>query len=143
MIGRLRRFLARVAVALPSHRSRGGPAQSPVRGGDDFELVARNSVFTLAPAGYGRWTYRFVQAIRGGSLPVLLSNDYVKPFGDRIPYDDFSLTIPEGDLDQIDSILRSIDEDRIREYQEALARHQHDFTEAFFRNLTSELEARL
>lgn len=48
----------------------------------------------------------------------------------------------EGDLDQIDSILRSIGEDRIRKYQEALARH--DFTEeAFFRNLTGELEARL
>ena len=114
------------------------------RGGDDFELVARNSVFTLAPAGYGRWTYRFFQAIRWGSIPVLLSDDYVKPFADRIPYDDFSLTVPEGDLDQIDSILRSIGEDRIREYQEALARHQQDFTEeAFFRNLTSELEARL
>ena len=44
---------------------------------NDYELVSRNSVFTLAPAGYGRWTYRFFQTIQWSSIPVLISDDVI------------------------------------------------------------------
>jgi hypothetical protein len=110
---------------------------------DDFELVSRNSVFTLAPAGYGRWSYRFFQAIQWGSIPVLLSDGYVKPFADSIPYDEFSITIAERDIEDLDSILRSFSEADVERYQRSLAQHQGSFTErAFFTHLTRALEAK-
>jgi Exostosin family len=108
---------------------------------DEYELVSRNSLFTLAPAGYGRWTYRFFQAIAWGSIPVLISDDYMKPFAETIPYDSFSLTIPESDLDSLDSILRGIGRAEIRHYQRSLGRYQGEFTKrSFFTHLTRRLE---
>ena len=107
---------------------------------DDYELVSRNSIFTLAPAGYGRWTYRFFQAIQWGSIPVILSDDYVKPFEDTIPYDDFCITIPEIDIRNLDTILRSFSPQDVHRLQNALEKNQHHFTHTeFFRKLCNRL----
>ncbi len=109
---------------------------------DDFELLARNSAFTLAPAGYGKWTYRFFQAIQWGSIPVLFSDDYIKPFINRIPYDSFSITLPEKEISNVDKILRTISPHEIKQYQENLKANQPKFSrQAFFDMLVSELES--
>lgn len=107
---------------------------------DDYELVSRNSIFTLAPAGYGRWTYRFFQSIQWGSIPVLLSDDYIKPFSDTIAYDEFCITLPEKDVRNLDTILRSFSYQEIQKMQNALEKNQHQFTHAeFFRKLCNQL----
>lgn len=111
---------------------------------DDYEMIARNSIFSLAPAGYGRWTYRFFQSIFWGSIPVLLSDDYIKPFADYIPYDDFTITIAENQVEHIDSFLRSISPRQINEYQVNLKKHQHLFTpEGLKRLINLELESKV
>lgn len=103
---------------------------------NDYELVSRNSIFTLAPAGYGRWTYRFFQAIQWGSIPVLISDDYVKPFEDTIPYDDFCITLPEKEVQNLDSTIRSFSHQEIQRLQNALEKNQHHFTYTeFFRKV--------
>lgn len=108
---------------------------------NNFELISRNSIFTLAPAGYGRWTYRFFQAIQWGSIPVLLSDDYIKPFDDSIPYDDFCITVSEVDIGRIDDILRSYSTDAIKNLQNSLYCNLHHFTqEAFFTKLCTRLK---
>lgn len=108
---------------------------------DDYELVARNSIFTLAPAAYGKWTYRFFHAIQWGSIPVLFSDDYIKPFSDSIPYDSFSLTLPEKDILNVDKILRSISLKKVKRYQANLKINQAKFTKrAFFEELVRALE---
>ena len=107
---------------------------------DDFELLARNSTFTLAPAGYGKWTYRFFHAIQWGSIPVLFSDDYIKPFSNSIPYDSFSITLPEKNILNVDKILRTISSREIEQYQENLKANQSKFTRyAFFEMLVREL----
>jgi hypothetical protein len=110
---------------------------------NDYELISRNSIFSLAPAGYGRWTYRFFQAIQWGSIPVLLSDDYVKPFEDTIPYNDFCITIPEMEIQNLDSLLRSFSLQEILRLQNALERNQHHFIHAeFFHKLCNQLNHR-
>lgn len=107
---------------------------------NDQELIARNSVFTLCPAGYGRWTYRFFQAIEWGSIPILLSDDYIKPFSDVIPYDDFSITLPERAIGGIDEVIRAIDPLEIKAKQIALMNNQHNFSQkAFFKLLEAKM----
>jgi len=109
---------------------------------DDYELVARNSIFTLVPAGYGKWTYRFFHAIQWGSIPVLFSDGYIKPFNKSIPYDLFSITLPEKDILKVDKILREIPSREIEQYQENLRINQSKFTRrSFFEMLVLELEA--
>ena len=110
---------------------------------DDYELVSRNSVFTLCPAGHGRWTYRFFQAIQWGSIPVLLSDDYIKPFNNEIPYDDFCITVKEQGFGLLDETLRGLPEGRVAEYQAQLRINQRRFTpQMFFRYLDAGLKAR-
>jgi hypothetical protein len=109
---------------------------------NEYELISRNSVFTLAPAGFGRWTYRFFQAIQWGSIPVLLSDDYIKPFEDSIPYDQFCITLDEKNISEIDAILRSYTENEIKTLQTSLKENQCHFTyNAFFRNLCNKLNS--
>ncbi len=108
---------------------------------DDYELVARNSIFALAPADCGKWTYKFFHAIQWGSIPVLFSDDYIKPFSDSIPYDSFSLTLPEKDILDVDRILRNIPLEEIKRYQANLKANQARFTKrSFLEELVRALE---
>lgn len=109
---------------------------------NDYELVARNSIFTLCPAGYGKWTYRFFQAIQWGSIPVLISDTYIKPFSQFIHYDDFCLTIKESEIAHVDQIIRKLSTKRIKRMQDNLRNAQTHFTlPSFFRYLQKSLIA--
>lgn len=90
--------------------------------------LPERSVFTLCPAGWARWTFRLFEAILGGSIPVILSDYYVKPFSERVPWDLFSITVPEADLGRIDTILARLAPARVWAMQEHLGRNQHHFT---------------
>ena len=110
---------------------------------NDYELVARNSIFTLCPAGYGSWTYRFFQSINWGSIPVLFSDGYIKPFKNFIDYDSFTITLPEKDILSVDKILRKISEKDIEKLQFNLRENLKYFTKKyFFKMLTKNLEER-
>jgi hypothetical protein len=95
---------------------------------NDYELISRNSTFTLCPAGYGRWTYRFFQSVLWGSIPVLLSDDYIKPFSEYIPYDDFAITLKENKIKKLDITIRSIDQEKISQLQANIKKYQSLFT---------------
>jgi len=108
---------------------------------NDYELVARNSIFTLCPAGYGSWTYRFFQSIIWGSIPVLFSDNYIKPFKNFIDYDSFTITLPEKDILNVDKILRRISEKDIEKLQFNLRENLKYFSKKiFFKMLTESLE---
>jgi hypothetical protein len=114
----------------------------PLRGSDAGML--RRSVFTLCPAGFGRWSFRFVQAAMFGSIPVLLSDGYVKPMARYIDWDRCCLTLPESDVAKVPALLRAMPRDEISRYQNKLrntaakltARAMHDM-------LAKELSGRL
>ena len=110
---------------------------------NDYELVARNSIFTLCPAGYGKWTYRFFQSIIWGSIPILFSDGYIKPFKNFIDYDSFTITLPEKDILSVDKIVRKISEKDIEKLQLNLRKNLKYFTKKnFFIMLTKSLEER-
>ena len=94
------------------------------------EVMAR-SVFTLCPAGYGRWTFRLPEALQCGSIPVLLSDGYVLPFGDEIDWSRYVIAIPERDLDRVPDLLGEIPIRRILEMQNEIRRNRPLFEKAF------------
>lgn len=65
-----------------------------------FDLIL-NSDFTLCPAGYGRWSYRFYQSLKLGSIPVLISDGYQLP--NWLPWDWNELVVvwPENSLSDL------------------------------------------
>jgi hypothetical protein len=122
---------ARLAALSPHERSFVG-SEEELRDRLGPRWTARRlperSVFTLCPAGWGRWTFRLFEAILGGSIPVILSDYYVRPFSERIPWDLFSITVPEAHLGRVDSVLEGLSEARVRAMQAHLARNQRHFT---------------
>ena len=68
------------------------------------ELMSR-SVFTLCPPGYGRWTFRFIEALNNGSIPILLCDDYELPFSDYINWRRYCVILNESDLFDVQRII--------------------------------------
>lgn len=66
------------------------------------------SRFTLCPAGWARWSFRLTEAVAAGSVPVILSDYYRRPYTPWVPWDGFSLHLPERALGRIDNLLRSL-----------------------------------
>lgn len=92
-----------------------------------YDEVMRRSVFTLCPAGYGRWSYRFIEALLAGSIPVLLADDYVLPFADRIRWDDYGVVVPESRSIEVVELLRALPAERVATMQANILRDRATF----------------
>ena len=77
--------------------------------GSSFDEVMKRSVFVLCPEAYGRWTYRFMEALANGSIPIILADDYVMPFEAYIPWDRYVYRVPEKNLYALEDFIKSLD----------------------------------
>ena len=64
-----------------------------------------NTTFALVPEGWNPSSYRLVEAMSLGCIPVLLGNSYVKPFPSLIPWDSISFEFGPDSLDVILPVL--------------------------------------
>lgn len=69
-----------------------------------FELLA-DSRFVLCPRGIGLNSIRFFEALAYGRIPVLLSDEAKLPLDWVIPYPDFSLRVPEAEVERLPGYL--------------------------------------
>lgn len=77
------------------------------------ELMLRTT-FALCPRGNGLYSYRLVEAMAAGALPVVLANDYVPPFPDLLNISSFVLVVPEQQLSVVPDMLRRIPHHEIK-----------------------------
>lgn len=70
-----------------------------------------NSKFALAPRGFGRSSFRFFECFLLGTIPIYIWNDKNwLPFQDVIDYDKLCIVIHINEIDQLEKILKNIDE---------------------------------
>ena len=70
--------------------------------------LIHNSKFALLPRANGyALSYRMLESMNAGAIPVVLSDGYVLPFRELISYEDFALQIPESDAPQLIDVLMS------------------------------------
>ena len=86
-----------------------------------MELIG-DSYFSLCPRGTGISSIRLFECIQMNSIPVIIADGYKKPLSDILDWNDFSITIPESDLDKIEYIINSLSKDDIKNLQENLSR---------------------
>jgi len=90
----------------------------PSTDNDSYLNLLFKSRFSLLPRGNGcALSYRHIEAMNTGSIPVIISDDYALPFSESIDWDSCSIRIKESELDNLLEIIKSnLDrEDELRE----------------------------
>ena len=92
------------------------------KAGGRYSLDLSQSDFCLVPPGGDGWSSRTDDAVRHGCIPVIIMDNVHMPFETSLNYSAFSIRIPERDVEQLDTILRSIDASTKRRMREAMRR---------------------
>jgi hypothetical protein len=86
-----------------------------------FIDIASRSKFTLCPRGYGNTSFRMYEAMQLGSVPVYVSDDHNLPWSDELNWNDFCVIVNFNNLQNIDTILKSINEERYHKMLENIS----------------------
>lgn len=79
----------------------------------DFEDLMKKSTFCLVPRGRRLGSYRFIEALQFGCIPVILSNGWVKPHENLIDWDQACIQFDERLTLLVPDLLRDLDEKSI------------------------------
>ena len=74
-----------------------------------FSKAIARSKFVLCPRGHGTSSFRVLEALAAGRVPVIISDEWVAPTG--IAWDAFSLRVPESEAGRIGDIVRTRETD--------------------------------
>lgn len=96
----------------------------------DYCRILARSVFTLCPRGYGQTSFRIMEALQYGSIPVYISDDHILPH--NIPFHTYGVQVKEseiGDIVKILGIVKDIMPEEIKMRQDAIKEvYQQYFT---------------
>ena len=74
----------------------------------DYENLLSNSTFCLVPRGRRLGSFRFLETLQAGCLPVILSNGWQLPFDEVIDWSSASFSMDERQLLQVPEILQAV-----------------------------------
>lgn len=84
----------------------------------DYCRVIARSVFTLCPRGYGQTSFRILEALQYGSIPVYISDSHLLPH--NIPFYTYGVQVKESEIGNIVEILKGISPIEIQNKQKAI-----------------------
>jgi glucuronyl/N-acetylglucosaminyl transferase EXT1 len=79
----------------------------------DYHELLLNSTFCAVPRGRRLGSYRLLETLQAGCIPVSLSNDYILPFQEVLDWGKASLVIDERRVLQLPMILNEVSSDDI------------------------------
>jgi len=74
----------------------------------DYDNLLSNSTFCLVPRGRRLGSFRFLETLQAGCLPVILSNSWQLPFDEVIDWSSASLSLDERMLLQVPEMLHTV-----------------------------------
>lgn len=76
-----------------------------------------NSTFGLAPAGRSPASYRMLEVLSAGAIPVLIADNYVKPFDTLIQWQHCLLQFPTSEIHRVIPTLRALSREEVQDRQ--------------------------
>jgi FkbM family methyltransferase len=71
-----------------------------------YRDIIAQSTFTLCPRGYGKTSFRIMEALEHGSIPVYISDSFIIPH--NYDFNKYGVTIHSDEIHLIDKILETI-----------------------------------
>jgi len=88
-----------------------------------FCRVVAGSIFGLCPRGYGLNSFRIVECMQYGTIPVYISDDFIFPH--NLDFMDYGIIIEAKDADRIDEILKQVTPEQIINKQDKIKELYH------------------
>jgi len=85
-----------------------------------YAELLRRSLFAFVPRGDAEFSYRLLEVMSFGCIPIVLADGLVLPFDRTIDWHDCAFHVPEKDVGQIPALLGAIPHERIRAMQTAV-----------------------
>lgn len=80
---------------------------------NNYEGLLRNSIFAFVPRGDANFSYRLLEVMSFGCIPVILSDGWVLPFDRILSWDKFSLSFSADAIPLIPNILGSLSKNEL------------------------------
>ena len=87
----------------------------------DYDNLLSNSTFCLVPRGRRLGSFRFLETLQAGCLPVILSNGWQLPFAEVLDWSAASLSMDERQLMQVPELLHSVPGPEVSQSQASMA----------------------
>lgn len=97
----------------------------------DYSRLILNSTFCLVPRGRRLGSFRFLESLQAGCIPISLSNGFVLPFQEVIDWKKAVITCDERQLFQLPHVLRNVADDDIL----SLRAHSQFLWEQYFSSI--------
>ena len=81
---------------------------------DTFENLMRHSTFALCPRGFGNTSFRLIEAMEYGSIPVYISDVHSLPFDDVIDWNMCCVQIQENQISVVYDTLKTLNDDETK-----------------------------
>ena len=94
-------------------------------GSIDFNDVIGGSEFGLVMRGDVAFSYRFTETVCGGSIPVVIADNWVIPFDELVPFSIYGLRVTEANVSAVIDLVDSVDAPRSRAMRERALRFCH------------------
>ncbi|CAI2351721.1 unnamed protein product [Caenorhabditis sp. 36 PRJEB53466] len=91
----------------------------------EYDELLANSTFCLVPRGRRLGSFRFLETLRSGCIPVVISDSWVLPFSETIDWRSAAIMVAERDALLIPELLMSTSRQRVKELR-ASARDVYD-----------------
>tara|TARA_R100001079_G_scaffold16062_1_gene8152 strand:+ start:2495 stop:3412 length:918 start_codon:yes stop_codon:yes gene_type:complete len=73
-----------------------------------FREITANSIFTLTPRGYGPTSFRLLESMQLGSIPIYVGDNHWLPFSDEIDWKKICVIVNDNNIDTIPSIVDTL-----------------------------------
>lgn len=114
----------------------------PMKNVDHFIDITCSSKFSLAPRGYGKSSFRLYEILQLGSVPVYISDIHYLPWMDELDWNDFCVPVNADEIEEIDEILKSIDDTKYKKLLENGQKIYQDYfsLDGVFKNIIKRIQ---